>query len=306
MAAPVSQVDVVPFVPKPRFTIDWGLVSVGVGALLGLVLGGAGALTLAGQLSAVGPVTLRPTHGVDLLAIGYLVLTGPIALRQWRERRRLERIDARLPDFLTDLASLHKAGLTLQDSVLTAAQGDYGDLTKDVRMAADHVRWNVPILTVLANLKDRIDTPIAQRTMTVVLEAGHSGGNVPEVLEIAAGNARAFVQLRDERKRSMGLYTIITYVASLVFVMVALALQGIFVPKMIGAFGQAAGGGSALGFKQLPTADEFRNLFYASALVQSIGNGLVGGVMSDGRALSGLRHAWFMVLLCVVGFALAG
>lgn len=295
------------FAPKKRFKVDWSIVVIVGSVALGAVIAAIGAATLAGRVASLGTLTLRPTHGIDILVVAYLVATGPFALVQWRRRVRIERVDERLPDFLTDLASLHKAGLTLQDSLLTAALGSYGPLDKEIRMAADHVRWNVPILTALENLMYRVGTPIALRTMTVVLEAGRSGGNVPEVLEIAAGNARAFVNLRDERKRGMGLYTIITYVASLVFVGVALALEGVFVPKMISAFAGANGaGGAGLGFTPLPSKDAFRNLFYASAIVQSIGNGFVGGVMTDGRALSGLRHAWIMVALSFVGFLLAG
>lgn len=294
------------FAPNKRFRIGWQRVMLAATMALGALTAALGAAVLAGFVSAWGGIVLRPTHGIDIVVVGYLVATGPWAFVEWRRSVRIQRIDERLPDFLTDVASLHKAGLTLQDSLLSAAEGNYGPLNQEIRMTADHVRWNVPILLALENLMHRIGTPMAQRTMTVVLEAGHSGGNVPEVLEIAAGNARAFIALRDERKRSMGIYTIITYVASLVFVGVVLALQGVFVPKMVSAFGNVGQGGAAVGFSVLPSPDSFRNLFYASAVVQSVGNGLVGGVMTDGHPLTGLRHGWIMVAFCFVGFLVAG
>jgi flagellar protein FlaJ len=250
------------------------------------------------------PLGLPATRGLDLLALAFLVGVGPYAITTELERMRRDSLDARLPDFLTDLASLHKAGLTLRDSLVTAANGNYGRLTADVRMAADQARWNIPVLTALGNLRDRIGTPIAQRTLTVVLEAGRTGGNVPEVLEIAAGNARTFVALREQRKRTMGIYTIITYVASFVFIGVAIALQGIFVPRMIGAFSTTAGAGLQLAAK-LPTAEAFRALFYTAALVQALGNGIVGGIMGEGRAGAGLKHAWAMVAMVFAGFLLS-
>jgi flagellar protein FlaJ len=185
---------------------------------------------------------------------------------------------------------------------VTTAKGDYGPLSKEVRMAADQVRWDIPVLTALDNLRRRVGTPIAERTLTVILEAGRTGGNLPEVMEIAAKNARSFVQLRESRTRQMGLYTIIIYVASMVFIGVALALQFIFVPKMLSAFGSGAGAGLGLSGK-LPTADEFRGLFYSAALVQALGNGLVGGLMTEGRSLAGLRHAWFIVAATALVFA---
>lgn len=298
MSAPTAEAvaaTVPAFVPKRRFRLDWERLILWSSLAAGTLVALAGGLALLGDLPGV-----RPTRGMDLLATAFLVGSGPYAVAAWRKRRRLLALDTRLPDFLTDLASLHKAGLTLQDSLLTAAKGDYGKLTPHVRRAADQARWNVPVLRALENMKRDIGTPIADRALTVVLEAGRTGGNVPEVLEIAAENSRAFVNLRDQRARQMGMYTIITYVASVIFIGVCLALESIFVPRMIEAFSSVQSGG--LGLASLPDIDSFRTLFYTAALVQAIGNGLVAGIIGEGRASAGLKHAWSMVLLCLVGF----
>lgn len=302
-AAVAAATEEVAYRPQKPFRIPWGSIGVWIAIAIGASIALAAALVLAGR----GPgalAALPPSRGMDLLSIAFLVGVGPAAFRHWAARRRLLKLDERLPDFLTDLAALHKAGLTLPESLVTAAKGDYGPLSPEVRMAADQVRWNIPVLTALDGLRQRVGTPIADRTLTVILEAGRTGGNLPEVMEIAASNARNFVQLRETRTRQMGLYTIIIYVASLVFIGVALALQGIFVPKMIAAFGQGAGAGLGLS-GGLPTSDEFRGLFYGAALVQALGNGLVGGLMAEGKSLAGLRHAWYIVFLTALGFAAA-
>ena len=291
----------VPFHPRPRLRVRWSWVGIGLTVLAGLALTVVGLRARLGRLDALASLPIGG-RGMDILALGFVVGAGPYSLYTWWERRRLVALDTRLPDFLTDLASLHKAGLTLHESVITASKGDYGPLTEEVRVAADQVRWNVPVLTALDNLKRRIGTPTSERTLAVVLEAGRTGGNVPEVLEIAAGNARTIIALREQRARNMGMYTIITYVASVIFIGVALALQGIFVPKMVQAFSTVGGGGGLALASSVPTLQEFRDLFYAAAFVQALGNGLVGGVMSDGSAVAGLRHSVFMVLLCFLGF----
>lgn len=291
------------FAPRKPFRMPWGSILVGASMAIGAVVSLAGALVLAsrgpGMLS-----TLPPSRGMDVLAVAFLVGVGPAAWRYWARQRRLWKLDERLPDFLGDMAALHKAGLTLPAALVTASKGDYGPLSPEIRMTADQVRWNIPVLVAIENLKRRLGTPIAERTLTVVLEAGRTGGNLPEVMDIAAKNSRMFVNLREQRVRQMGLYTIIIYVASLVFIGVALALHFIFVPKMVAAFGQGAGTGLGLA-SGLPTQDEFRGLFYSAALVQAVGNGLVGGLMAEGKSLAGLRHAWLLVLLTALGFALS-
>ena len=272
-----------------------------------IALGAAIAIIAALVLAHRGPgifAAFPASRGMDLLALGFLVGAGPGAFRNWAHRRRLWKLDQRLPDFLSDMAALHKAGLTLPAALVTSAKGDYGPLSAEIKMAADQVRWNIPVLVAVENLRKRLGTPIADRTLTVILEAGRTGGNLPEVMEIAAKNARMFVQLREQRVRELGLYTIIIYVASFVFIGVALALHFIFVPKMLAAFGTGAGAGLGLA-GNLPTADEFRGLFYSAALVQAFGNGLVGGLMAEGRSLAGLRHAWFIVFATALAFVLA-
>lgn len=293
---------IAPFAPTRPLRVPWADIGSWIAGSIGVLIAIAGALVLAHR----GPwilADLDRSRGLDILAIAFVIGVGPVAFRSSAGRRRRLKLDERLPDFLTDLAALHKAGLTLPESLLTTAEGDYGPLTSEIRMAADQVRWNIPVLIALENLKQRLATPIAMRTLTVILEAGRTGGNLPEVMEVAARNSRTVLQLRQTRARQMGLYTIIIYVASLVFIGVTLSLQGIFVPKMAPAFG--AGGASGLGLAgSLPTADEFRTLFYTSALVQAIGNGLVGGLMTGGRSLSGLRHAWILVIGTAIAFAL--
>lgn len=286
------------FRPKRRFRMDWSAVAVAIATAAGLAFGAIGALLLAGD-APLG-LDLPASRGMDFIAVGLLVGMAPPAFLGLLRRRRLLAMDARLPDFLTDIASLHKAGLTLKDSILTASLGEYGPLTPLVRRCADQARWNLPVLVALDNFRVAVGTPIAQRTLTVVIEAGRSGGNVPEVLSIAGENARAYVNMRDQRARQMGMYTIITYVASVIFIGVCLSLQQVFVPRMIEAFSGASGGG--LGLSTMPSADSFRMLFYTAALVQAVGNGLVAGVIGEGKTSAGLKHSWTMVLLCFVGF----
>lgn len=291
----------VPFHGRPRLRVPWAHVAVGASLALALAIAALAALLLADRAPASLAAPPLAGRGMDVLAFAFLVGAGPLSFVQWRERRRRLLLDARLPDLLGDLASLHKAGLTLHESILTASKGDYGPLSPEVRMAADQVRWNVPVLTVLDNLRRRVRTPVSERILAVVIEAGRTGGNVAEVLETAAANGRALIALREQRARTMGLYTIITYVASVIFIGVALALQGVFVPRMIEAFDNVALPGAGLS-GGLPTSEQFRTLFYAAGLVQAAGNGLVGGIMSDGSALAGLRHGVAMVLICFLGF----
>lgn len=299
--------EVVEFRPKQAWRPSTTAIVLVISAALATIPAYLAAAVGSGAIDHFGSIPVRPVHGLDLSVVAFLVLVAPCSILVWRRQAARAARENRLPDFLNDLAALHKAGLTLPDALINTASGNYGPLTPDVKWAAQQVQWNLPVLTALANLRDRLNTPIALRSLTVVIEAGRSGGNVPEVLEVTAKNTQAFVNMRESRRRAMAMYTMIVYVASAVFIGVTLALQGIFVPRMIEAFDQigAGGMGAGMGFTELPSSDAFRSLFYLAAVVQGIGNGLVAGVISDGRVLGGLRHACIMTGLAAIGFLLA-
>jgi hypothetical protein len=49
---------------------------------------------------------------------------------------------------------------------------------------------------------------------------------------------------------------------------------------------------------------DYRVFYFLAALVQGLGNGLVAGLMTSGRASDGLRHAFLMALIAYAAFAL--
>lgn len=264
------------------------------------------AANAAGVLPALGPVTFPAAAFVDLLALAFVSAALPFAVFEYRESRRVNSIEGRLPDLLSDLASLHKAGLTLMDALKVSARGNYGALTPEVRRASAQVEWGVPVLDALGMLRDRLRTPVANRTLTVVIEAGHAGGRVEDVLVVAADVARRLHVMRRQRQQEMLLYLLIVYVASLVFLFVVLALQGVFVPRMVEAISGTGGGGGVFGVGRIPAVGDFRALYVTAAMVQAIGNGFVGGVMGEGRADAGAKHAIVMVMISLAGFAMFG
>lgn len=261
-------------------------------------------LALRGAITSLGPWTLPAYGWLDLLGLAFLATAAPLAVYFTLEERRIQNLEERLPDLLTDIAALHRAGMTLTEALKVAARGHYGALTPEVQHVADQIRWNVPVLDALEEFRARVRTPLVERTMTVVIEAGHSGGNITEVLELAAGNARAVSALRRQRKSEMALYVSIIYVAFAVFLAVIASLQGLFVPKMVTAVSAASSMGSGpLGRKGTPSIGEFRGLFLVTVLIQAVSNGFVGGMMGEGRLRAGLKHAAVMVAIGLVAFA---
>jgi flagellar protein FlaJ len=264
-------------------------------------------------LAALSFTGTLPREGwIHFLCLGLLAGLGPYGFYAAREHNRIRRLEERFPDFLRDIASSHKGGLTLHQAATIAAKGEYGDLTPEVRKMADQLSWNVSFSEALRRFADRVQTPLVQRAVSLILQADRSGGSTTDVLLTAAKDAREIKNLENERRMTMSLYTIVVYITFFVFLGVAAILYSQFAPQIVassqavqelatqgngGGTGIEGVSGSALDLKQ------YQLFYFMAAVVQGIGDGIVAGLLGTGRAVLGLRHSFLMVAVSYIVFA---
>jgi archaeal flagellar protein FlaJ len=272
--------------------------------LLGVSLALAGALVVLGVLTAsrVSVAGLPPHRAIDFFALAALAALGPYGFYMAHQRSRLKKIESRLPDLLRELASSHRAGLTLPRAVSVAASGDYGALTPEVRRMAAQLEWTIPFPDVLAMFRERVPTKFVARAVTLITEAMRLGSNVSDVLLVAARDARETKALERQRSLTMGLYTGVVYIAFFVFLVVVMVLYGTLIGQLVRAAAATQGlPVSGLGF-QAVSLESYRTFYFVGALSQAIGNGILAGLIESGSWVGGLRHAFVMVLVTVIAF----
>lgn len=251
---------------------------------------------------------LGPDTWIHFFCAGLLLALGPYGFYAAYELRRIRQLEERFPDFLRDVASSHKGGLTLANSVAIAARGEYGPLTPEIRRMADQLTWNVSFNEALVRFADHVQTPLVQRAVSLILQANKSGGATTEVLLAAARDAREIKSLENERRLSMSLYTVVIYVTFLVFLGVAAIMYAKFVPQLVNASNAAAAQTAATGVKGISESSgeiklrDFQIFYFMAAIMQGLGDGIVAGMMGQGKAVMGLRHSFLMVLLSYVTF----
>lgn len=263
---------------------------------LGFLFAVLGLFTFLGE----GPVRAR--YGTDLLILAFLVGVGPVGFYRAVRLRRVRAMDDKFPEFLRDLAEGQRAGMTLPKALLTASKGVYGALTPEIRKMSAQVEWGVNFTEALRRFSTRVKTPLISRTVALVVEASRAGGNTVDILAAAATDAQEIKMILEERRRQMGIYSIIIYVAFLVFLSVIFILANQFLPSFQEAVSGAAGqqvAGFRFGAFETET---YVNIFFHAALIQGVGGGLVAGVMTDGHPLGGLKHAVIMTLISWIFF----
>lgn len=266
---------------------------------------GAGA-GVALVLSVMSGMELMPWHkryATDWFLVALVCAVGPYTFYYNRELARLSAIDDKFPDFLRDLAESARAGMTLPRALVNAAGGAYGELTPEIKKMAAQVEWGVEFSETLQRFGDRVGSPLIRRIVSLIVEAQRAGGSMVEILSAAADDAREIKQIITSRNNQMGMYSMVIYIAFFVFIAVVLVLQAQFIPAFKTAV-DAAGSGARVGglsFKQFDPED-FNTIFFHAALIQGMGGGLVGGVLTRGNAIAGMRSVVIMMIIAWVSF----
>jgi archaeal flagellar protein FlaJ len=281
--------------------------------LVALIAGGVAAVALwvVAGLSYVGTlhVVFRPGEGtganptIDFFVLGLLCFIAPYGFLATAKAHRISKIEERLPDFLRDVAEAGRFGMTLSDAIVVASSGRYGLLTDEIKKMASQLEWGVPVATALQLFEERVPTPLVQRVVSIVTRANEAGGNVADVLSMVAHDTRE-AQLSDQsRKISMLTYVTVIYIAFFVFIVTVYIMAAVFLPQMIiagegisssGLAGASGSTGVTLQFAYVPV---LFLAFLVAVIVHAVGDGIMAGVLYNGRVAEGLQHATIMLAI---------
>jgi len=231
---------------------------------------------------------------VDFFVFALLSGTGVYGMYESLHARRISKIDSIFPDFVRDLAESRRAGMTFTRAILFASKGHYGILTPEIQKISQQVSWGGSVTDALLAFSQRVNTKSIRRTISLIIEASNSGGNVADVLDVAAKDAREIKMLEAERRTNMMSYVVVIYVGMFVFLAIVLILLTSFIPAMVGGEG-SHGMQGIMGGGSVASQGEITGVFYLACIIQSFGSALVAGVFEDGRFSSSVKHIFIMV-----------
>ena len=270
--------------------------------LLGVSLATSVILFLLGFLSLIGinVFVSELVTGVDFIVFGLLSAIGPIGFYNHLKAKKKQEIEEHLPDFLREISSSASSGMTVFDAIKSSASGDHGRLTPELQKMAAQLSWGIPVKEALENFAKRVNTESVKRIAVTINKALEIGGNTSAVFEAAAKEIDQIKLVEEQRRAEMSLYSMVIFISFFVFLAVIMIIdQTIFAAIFDVQSKMPAGGGIAnTGFQLAEVEpDSLRNTFFAFVLVQSIGGGLLGGFMMDGRLSSGVRFGFVLVIV---------
>jgi flagellar protein FlaJ len=246
---------------------------------------------------------LFTSTGIDNLAVfAILIVSLPLAFLDFRESWRRRHIEEALPNFYRDLAGMNDSGMTLPNAVHLVAQSDYSTLTPYVRKLDNEMSWNTTFIDAIQRFRERLATPLTDRSIDLIAKASKAGGDVSEVLRAAAKDSYEYINLQTERRNNMLIYVVIVFISFLVFVFVVYILVTTFLSVMAtaGSASSATSAGAQFGGSiDLPL---YTRIFTHAALIQGFFSGLVAGQMGEGRVVAGLKYSIVMLLIAWIMF----
>jgi flagellar protein FlaJ len=273
-----------------------GIVSVVLFAVA--VLNGAGIYNT--PLRSDEALGLNPA--LDFFVLGLTALIGPYGVVMSAKLRRIQAIEERLPDFLRDVAEAGRFGMTLPDAIVVASRGRYGLLTGEIKKMASQLEWGVPVATALTLFEERVPTPLVKRVVSIVTRANEAGGNVADVLTMVAHDTRNYQLSQESRRISMLTYVTVIYISFFVFLVTIYIMAAVFLPQMVLAGKgisssalNAAGGGSAVNL-EFSVVPALFLAFMVAVIVHAVGDGIMAGVLYNGRFADGFQHAVIMLI----------
>ena len=236
-------------------------------------------------------------HGFDFIVIGVLSAIGPVGFFTYLNTKKTKDIENTLPDFLREISSSTASGMTVFNAIDAAAKGDHGKLTYEIQRMSSQLSWGIPVQQALNNFANRIGTNVVKRMVITVNKALEIGGNTATVFEAAAKEIDQVKRVEMQRKAEMSMYSIVIFVSFFVFLAVIIIIDKTIFTAIFDLQENMAG--QSIGNMQIAHIDHelLKYTFFSFVMVQSLGGGLLGGFMMDGRLSSGVRFGFILVII---------
>lgn len=266
-----------------------------------VVLAWQGAIPLSASGWQVSPISAT-NRGVVLPLL--ITLTPVAILYEFGTRRRRDVID-RFPNTLNVLSSSNSMGISLVDALGVVAQTSSGYYARQLRLLQRDIRWNNDPSAALLRFANRLDVPVISRTLKLLAEGRRSTTDLSKVLRIAARDTRNRFRLARKQKQEMTSYIAVVIVGYLVFLGVIVILDQSYLATIseIAETTEETDRQSGLPLGDIPV-DTYRLLFFHAVIIQAIGTGLISGLLTDNRVISGFKYTVALLVLASAVFTL--
>lgn len=232
-----------------------------------------------------------------------LISMTPPGIFDTIEESRVGKLEGEFPALLRDIALSRRAGMSIEGAVSVAAGGEYGSLTPTIQWIDKLMSWEVTFEDALTLFAEKYPTPLIKRSITTILEASRSGGEIGDIFEAVADDAKEMRALKTKRRSETSPYITICYLSFFVFVAIIIIIATQFMPVME----KVGGGGAVRGVGGFAASPEdialYKKLLFHALVIQGFSAGIVTGKIGEGRVTAGLKHSIIFVVIAIITYS---
>ncbi len=121
---------------------------------------------------------------------------------------RTKKMEEVLPDYLQEVSSNLKGGLSFEKSLWVALKPRFGILSNEIALAAKKVMTGTDVDIALGEFAEKYDSPMLKRAMELIVSEIQAGGKVADILDQIVINLKKTKSLKDELTASVLTYMI--------------------------------------------------------------------------------------------------
>lgn len=242
-----------------------------------------------------------------IIVIALFIALLPYAIYAQREKSTIARYERAFSQFLFEMSDAMRGGIDPAKALVELSKTDIGILGKHLRIAAKGIEMGRPFEEMINVMVKPIKSDLIKRYASLIGESAKVGGEISLVVHRAAKDMDDLIKIEQERSRNlMGQATTI-YIAF--GVMLVIIYQLISLYPSLGSVDFGSIGGS-LDSTSAPTVAKMsfvtlKKCFLDLVIVNSIGNGILIGLFTNGKIRYGLMHSLIMVLASTMFFFVA-
>ena len=222
---------------------------------------------------------------IDILALSVFLI--PPMLYKYAKYQETKSIEDNFPLFMRNIVEGLRSGMDMNKAILYASHSHYGALDKHIKVLVNQLSWNVPFNKAMRYFAESINNKLITRSISTILEAYRSGGNLAEVLDAVSQSTIEIEKIRKERSSKIHGQMIQGYVIFVIFLLVMIGMEKFLIPALAS---------SGMGSSGLNT-HIYSVLFLHLSVIQAIFAGLSIGKMAEGSISAGIRHSIILALI---------
>jgi len=139
----------------------------------------------------------------------YCLLFFYFFIHESKFKRSEQEIEADLPEFIDNLVSNLKGGISLEKALVKSVRIEQKALLHEVTLINQKIMMGTDVYVALKEFRLRFDSPIINRTFFLIEEGIKGGGNIAKPLERISQNLKRIYTLNEEIISSSGGFAVV-------------------------------------------------------------------------------------------------